>query len=70
MEDKSIAYVLQRRRYAVAIMMLWFFNEQNLPERYRQELEELSAHTQTVVATDDYHWLREQNLAARCPPHL
>lgn len=32
-EDKSIAYILKRRTFAVVMMMLWFFNERNLPER-------------------------------------
>ena len=38
-EDKSIAFLLQRKPHAVALMMLWFFSERNLPERYRQELQ-------------------------------
>lgn len=32
-EDKSIAFILKRRTFAVAMMMLWFFNDRNLPER-------------------------------------
>lgn len=32
-DDKSIGFILRRRTYAVAMMMLWFFNGKNLPER-------------------------------------
>jgi len=62
LEDKSIAYILARRPHGVALMMMWFFSDKNLPERYQAELKELSPATRTVIVTDDYHWLREHNL--------
>lgn len=60
----DVAGLLERGRFDVAILLLWFWSSPTIPEHYLDEIRRRSPETRIVVLTDDVHWLHDARLAA------